>query len=29
MIGAACNSRIPPANLHAGLNFVHVMNLSL
>ncbi len=21
MIGAACNSRIPPANLHAGLNF--------
>jgi hypothetical protein len=22
-IGAACNSRIPAANLHAGLNFVN------
>jgi hypothetical protein len=29
MIGAACNSRIPPANLHAGLNFVHAKNLIL
>jgi hypothetical protein len=28
-IGAACNSRIPPANLHAGLNFVCAKNLSL
>ncbi len=25
MIGAACNSRIPLANLHAGLNFVHAI----
>ncbi len=23
MIGAACNSRIPQANMHAVLNFVH------
>ncbi len=29
MIGAACNSRIPQANLHAGFNFVHAKNLSL
>jgi hypothetical protein len=28
-IGAACNSRIPPANMHAGLNFVKAKNLSL
>jgi hypothetical protein len=28
MICAACNSRIPPANLHAGINFVHAKNLS-
>ncbi len=26
MIGAACNSRIPPTNLNAGLNFVHAKN---
>ncbi len=28
-IGAACNSRIPPANLRAGLSFVNARNLSL
>ena len=28
MIGAACNSRIPQANLHAVLNFVHAKNCS-
>jgi hypothetical protein len=28
MIGAACNSRIPLANLHAVLNFVHANNCS-
>jgi hypothetical protein len=27
-IGAACNSRIPAANLHAALNFVNAKNLS-
>ncbi len=27
-IGAACNSRIPAANLHAGLNFVNAKNIS-
>jgi hypothetical protein len=27
-IGAASNSRIPAANLHAGLNFVNAKNLS-
>ncbi len=26
--GAACNSQIPAANLHAGLNFVNAKNLS-
>ncbi len=26
MIGAACSSRIPQANLYAGLNFVHAKN---
>ncbi len=29
VISAACNSRIPPANLHAGLNFVNAKNSSL
>ncbi len=28
MIGAACNSRIPQANLHAVLNFLHAKNCS-
>jgi hypothetical protein len=27
MIGVACNSQIPQANLHAVLNFVHVKEL--
>jgi hypothetical protein len=26
MVGFACNYRIPQANLHAGLNFVHAKN---
>jgi hypothetical protein len=29
MIGAACNSRIPQANLHAVLNFIQAKNCSL
>ncbi len=28
-IGAACNSRIPQANLHAGLNFVHAKKIAV
>jgi hypothetical protein len=28
IIGAVCNSRIPLANLHAVLNFVHETNYS-
>jgi len=28
MIGAACNSRIPQANLHAVLNFARAKNCS-
>ncbi len=28
-IGAACNSRIPQANLHAGLNFVNTKKIAV
>jgi hypothetical protein len=28
MIGSACNSQIPQANLHAALDFVHAKNCS-